>query len=155
MKLILVRHGQALNGAVDDERKLSELGIEQINQAAEFLRQRNISVDQTFHSGKKRAQQTAQIIQDNISPNVKMDTLEILKPNAPPKELINYLSKLSDSSLMVGHLPHVRDFVYELLGQNDMRILQDIPFNPGTTLVLNSDDMVDWRIEAYFDPELV
>lgn len=153
MHIIFVRHGEALNAYDDNERVLSEVGIQQVAQVAEFLSQGSVRVGQAFYSGKQRAKQTADIILNKIAPEMKANILEDLKPSSPPAILINQLGSWQTDTLLVGHLPHIQEFVEALVSQQDSKIMQAIRYVPGTTIILFTEDWVEWRIADYFEPE--
>ncbi|MCS5708414.1 phosphohistidine phosphatase SixA [Candidatus Berkiella cookevillensis] len=153
MKVILVRHGEAVEGAVDALRHLTEHGEEQIQTIADYLSKNAISFSKCYYSGRERTKQTAKIICEQISPHTKLEILTLLEPNANPQALINRLSHFNEDILLVGHLPHVQDFVSELLSQNEMRDLNKIIFHPGSMLILSTEDHVNWHIEHYLNPD--
>ena len=155
MKLILVRHGQANEGFADDERTLTELGVQQIKNVAQALAGQKVKVAHVYHSGKMRAQQTAEILQQDIAPSCPITVLELLKPDSKPTALVDRLVEFDESSLMVGHLPHIREFAFELLGFQNTRALEQLAFNPGTVIIFSSDDSITWELDQCFEPEIV
>ena len=72
MKLYLVQHAKAASKETDPERSLTEEGLRDIRKVAEFIKPLDLSVDYLWHSGKNRAQQTAEILADvvKVSTNV-------------------------------------------------------------------------------------
>ena len=68
MPLYLVQHGLALPKDIDSERGLSEDGFADVRRIAETAKHYNVQVSQIFHSGKKRAKQTADIIAEALTP---------------------------------------------------------------------------------------
>ena len=155
MKLILVRHGQAFEGIEDDERTLTELGVKQIENVAHALMSQRVSVAHVYHSGKMRAQQTAKILQQSLAPGCPISILELLKPSSRPTALVDYLVEIDESSLMVGHLPHIREFAFELLGFQNTRTLEQLAFNPGTVILFSSDDNITWTLDQCLEPEII
>lgn len=153
MRVILVRHGEAVDGPVDALRHLTEHGKHQIQKVADYLSKNAITFTKCYYSGRERTKQTANIICERISPQTDLEILALLEPNANPYELINVLSHFNEDTLLVGHLPHVQDFVSELLSQNAMRDLSKIIFYPGSMLILSSEDHVNWLIEQYLNPD--
>lgn len=67
MRLYLVQHGEAQPENVDPQRHLTEQGQRAVQKVAEFLRPLSLSVSAIWHSGKPRAQQTAEILSRAIS----------------------------------------------------------------------------------------
>lgn len=62
MKLYLVQHGEALSKEQDTKRSLSEQGRREVERMANFLATAGVRVARICHSGKLRAQQTAEIL---------------------------------------------------------------------------------------------
>ena len=60
--LYLVQHGEAVPDDVDPARPLSQAGKKDVERLAEFLARRKLAVSRILHSGKLRAQQTAELI---------------------------------------------------------------------------------------------
>ena len=60
MKLYLVQHGEACAEDVDPERPLTAQGRADVERLAAFLQQAGIQVGRVIHSGKLRAEQTAE-----------------------------------------------------------------------------------------------
>ena len=62
MKLYLVQHAQAASEDADPQRGLTEEGRSEIERIAGFIKPLNLQVEYLWHSGKKRAEQTAQVL---------------------------------------------------------------------------------------------
>jgi len=68
MALYLVQHGQSIPKDVDAARPLSEEGRETVARIAGVAAGYNVHVSRIRHSGKTRAQQTAEIMASQINP---------------------------------------------------------------------------------------
>src|SRR5438094_7331416 len=66
MQLYLVQHGECKTEEEDPERRLTTNGIGEVQKSAEFLRAAGVHTDVIWHSGKARAQQTAEILADAV-----------------------------------------------------------------------------------------
>jgi len=66
MKLFLIRHGNATNKAFSIGKPLSDMGIAEVQVLAKNIKKTDFLVEQIFHSGKLRAEQTAEIIQNYL-----------------------------------------------------------------------------------------
>src|SRR5437588_11714103 len=64
MQIYLVQHGESQPEEIDPERKLTESGAHAVQKVANFLRTSSggVQVDVIWHSGKARAQQTAELL---------------------------------------------------------------------------------------------
>lgn len=155
MYLIIIRHGQAHDGEEDDFRQLTELGREQIKEAGLWLK-KNLDmfndISEIYHSGKLRAEQTAIILKEILELTTSLVPLEILQPNVSPGALIDKLHEMNNNAIMVGHLPHVRDFAYEILGFQNTQLIDKMMFHTGTVVVLRRAENYDWRVEDCFEP---
>ena len=105
MLLALVRHGKAAEAAEDALRPLSEHGIEQVHQLATALRAQDYNFNLIFHSGLLRAEQTALGLQQNAFPKAIVHQKNALRPESRPSEMLNELLGISQSLILVGHMP--------------------------------------------------
>ncbi len=111
MSMYFVQHGLAVDKAENPSRPLSEEGRLYVNKVASHLAGLNLSVNQIFHSGKDRAEQTARLFAEalNIS---QINSHQYLNPNDDVNQIIPLLE---DNSMYVGHLPHMEKLVSKLL----------------------------------------
>ena len=69
MRLYLVQHAEAKSEAEDPTRPLTEKGLADIKRVARHLKEHaNIKVAEINHSGKTRAEQTAQVLAEALAP---------------------------------------------------------------------------------------
>ena len=61
MALLLVQHGKNLSKEEDPEKGLSTEGRKDVKQTAGWLKSFEVSVNEIWHSGLKRARETAEI----------------------------------------------------------------------------------------------
>ncbi len=66
MRIYLVQHGEAVAKDVDPERPLSEQGHNDVEKIATFLGNTQLGMERILHSGKLRAEQTAEIFADKL-----------------------------------------------------------------------------------------
>jgi phosphohistidine phosphatase len=152
MKIYLLRHGDSAPFGVDNERPLSERGIEEINRLAEFIAKRNIHVSAIFHSEKSRARETAAIIATAISSETEPETLAELDPLSPVQPVIKMINSLKGEALFVGHMPFMGVLVSELTTRTQN---QDIAlFKTGTMVCLEKVDSSRWVIRWMLNPGL-
>jgi phosphohistidine phosphatase len=118
MEMVLFRHGIAIDRADpkcpdEAERFLTPRGIRRTRRAARGLRKLGIACDLVLASPYRRAQQTAEIALDalGLGPDGLLTREEIL-PMAPPQRLLATLPEYEGRSLLiVGHAPHLDDFL--------------------------------------------
>ncbi|RMH15322.1 MAG: phosphohistidine phosphatase SixA [Gammaproteobacteria bacterium] len=112
MKIYLAQHGLALNKALDPLRPLSPEGIEQSSLMAEWLRQQKILIRNICHSGKLRAEQTADI----FSRTLKTEDCKAISGLDPTDDPAIIADNLLEDTLYVGHLPHLARLTDHLIG---------------------------------------
>ena len=150
MKLYLMRHGEACDPKQDPQRGLTENGKTNIQKLAKHLLAENISFQQVIHSPKKRARQTAEIMQQVLSPAAEMTEVEYIQPNDDPQQLANDIYGWDRDTLVVSHLPYVPNLLTLLTGKD--AYLTPITFETGTIICLESDEHSDWNITWHSAP---
>ena len=80
MAIYLVQHGKSLSKEQDLQQGLSEKGRQYSVRIAEVAKMYQIRVSRILHSGKKRADQTAQIFHDHLNPKSQSLPLTALPP---------------------------------------------------------------------------
>lgn len=152
MKLYLVRHGEAKPAEIDPSRGLTAKGIQDVTKVAEFLSNARFALNEIFHSGKTRAQQTASILADHIAVQRGVFDAEGLSPNDDPSIWAARLSGLSDDTMLVGHLPHLARLATRLLSDDPKS--PSIVFRSASVLCL-SRSHVGWSIEWMIIPDIL
>ena len=150
-----MRHGEAAFKEDDPAQGLTQEGKRAIEQLAEKLAQkssqnpteREISIEQVFHSEKARAQQTAAIMASIIAPGVTPLYRENLKPNDDPKDLLPDIEKWTQDTLITSHLPFIPSLLSLLTSDQ-----QPVRFDPGTIVCLSKNNS-EWHVEWVSRPE--
>jgi phosphohistidine phosphatase len=109
--LWLLRHADAAEGAPDDERPLTERGIQQAEAAGQALKQLGVKLDACLSSPKLRALQTAQLACAPLGVEVTVDRRLAGEPFD-----INDLVAGFDDVLLVGHDPSFTLTLHDLTG---------------------------------------
>ena len=152
MKLYLVRHGEAKPAEIDPSRGLTAKGIQDVTKIAEFLSNARLEVNEIFHSGKARAQQTASILADHITVRHAVFDAEGLSPNDDPSIWAARLSRLTEDTMLVGHLPHLAKLATRLLSDDPNS--PSIVFRPAGVLCL-SRSQEGWSLEWMVIPDIL
>lgn len=143
------QHGLALNKAENAARPLSSDGIRQTQTIADQLKTSCIPVSKIFHSGKLRAQQTAEIFATTLitpaptmlSGMLPMDDYKILKD-----------SLNTDQALYVGHLPHLNKVISSLVTETTAK--QIVQFkNSGIICLTNNNNT--YSVSWYLTPQII
>jgi phosphohistidine phosphatase len=133
MDIYLVQHGKALSKEEDPQRPLSDEGRALTEKMADYLAERIDSlidhpITHVSHSGKLRAQQTAEILIQSLCPTITPTVQENMDPNDEPQIIYNQLTAGRDrpgAILLVGHLPHLACLAGLLLaGDGDQSPIQ-------------------------------
>ena len=152
MKLYLVQHGEACSKDIDPERPLSEKGRIDIDNMASFLKHAGIQVQRIIHSGKLRAQQTAEQLATAIAPEIEPETSGLINPNDNPNALDWQSESWDQDTLIVGHLPYMSKLVSHLLIEEDKPL---VAFQPGSVCCLEKINDEKWSLNWMLRPELL
>jgi phosphohistidine phosphatase len=105
MNLLLVQHGQAKREAEDPARPLTDAGAEAAEKVAKWLAASGVEVAEIRHSGKRRAEQTASIFAEHLSPQRGVRATTGLKPMDDVRAVAEELKEHEGSLMLVCHLP--------------------------------------------------
>ena len=137
-----MRHGEALSPQIDPERGLSDSGKLKIQAVAAHLKKSDISFQHIFHSKKKRARETAEIMARTLSPNVELKIHDYIKPEDDPSIILSEINRWTEDTLIASHLPFVPNLITQLTGED--AYLTKITFETGTIVCLEKDK--SWKI---------
>jgi phosphohistidine phosphatase len=150
MAVYLVQHGEALPEAQDPERSLSETGHSETRRIAEVAASYRVQVARIEHSGKKRAQQTAQILADALHPAGGVGERQGLSPKDDVRPVATSLDA-SSNVMLVGHLPFMERLVGQVVvGDPDRRLFK---FQGGGIVCLDRDE-AGWYIRWTLSPRI-
>lgn len=102
-RLYLVRHGEAKPKEEDPERGLTDAGRAEVTRMAAWAASAGIQVDETRHSGKLRAQQTAEIFAEHLGKQAVATAG--LSPNDDVVDVHKAIESEHGDVMLVGHLP--------------------------------------------------
>ena len=104
-KLYLVQHGEAKSKTEDPQRPLTERGRDDVAGVAAFAARTGLQVRQIRHSGKRRAEETASILAERLSPVEGVVAISGLAPRDDVRPVAEALSSETRPVMLVGHLP--------------------------------------------------
>ena len=145
MKLYLMRHGEALSPQVDPERGLTDNGKLKIESVAKYLQQQGLMFQQVYHSKKKRAHQTAEIMTRLISPEITPAIHQNITPNDDPNLILSEINSWNEDTLITSHLPFIPNLMTLLTGKD--AFITPITFETGTIICLQKNNNVNWTLE--------
>ena len=151
MNLYLVQHGDAVSKETDPERPLSPEGIKAVETMARQMQSMHVQINEIFHSGKLRAQQTAQIFADALMDGGEIDTLEGIEPNDNIIDFLASMSELDPETMIVGHLPFMAKLVSFLVTAKEEPAI--VAYEPGSVVHLERNQETLWHIDWMLRPD--
>jgi phosphohistidine phosphatase len=153
MKLYLVQHGEAVSKQEDPARPLSEQGMQDVQAVAAFLGDAGIKLVRVWHSGKRRAEQTAEILARVVLSGGRAEVIEGISPNDPVGEFATDADVWEEDTLVAGHLPFMSRLVSLLTtGETDPGLVQ---YQPGSLVCLERVDAEQWVILWMIRPDML
>ena len=123
MRLYIVRHAiaspQGTPGIQDDDRSLTEEGINKMRQAAAGLRGLEYIPELILSSPLIRARQTADILLEAFGKGTELKILPALAPSGTRRALYQSMAsyeKKLNSLMLVGHQPSLGEVAGEIIG---------------------------------------
>lgn len=156
MRLYLMRHAEAEPEAAvesDSKRQLTDYGQEQVRSMGSFLSNYGLQVSHLFHSGKVRAQQTAELLSQKLTLADEIQIDPGLTGENGLTPIVEKINSCKENTLFVSHLPFISRLLSRLLiSDPDINLIN---FMPGTLVALEQVDGVRWRIKWCLNPALV
>ncbi len=153
MELYLVQHGEATPKEVDPARPLTERGQVEVRRVAHAAHVAGVTVSTIYHSGKLRAQQTAEILAKELHVAEAPSSLEGLSPNDDPDIVGRALDSLRPPVMLVGHLPHMSRLCSLLVVGDPEQ--HPVRFRMGGIVCLVKDGSGVWCVGWMLTPEIV
>ena len=107
----LLRHAEAADGAPDEDRTLTEAGVQQARAAGAALRRLGVRLDVCLTSPKRRARQTAELACQGLGVTVSVEPRLAGEPFEIPA-----LAAGLDDVLLVGHDPSFSMSLHDFTG---------------------------------------
>ena len=148
-RIYFAQHGLALSKEEDLSRPLSATGIKQTTDIAEQLISSKIQISDIYHSGKLRAQQTAEIFASSLNVSSIL-TSDYLSPNDGVEMLAENLN--INNALYVGHLPHLEKLISYLVTKHITT--EVLNFSNSAIVCLEKNDNA-YTIQWYLTHELL
>jgi phosphohistidine phosphatase len=150
----LVQHGEAVSEEVDPRRPLSERGRREVERVARLLARAGFKPARILHSGKLRAQQTAEILARELGVE-RVEAAQGLAPLDDPKPWFEELGRISEDTVIVGHLPFLAKLAGLMLaGSSDA---EPVRFRYGGIFCFERDEKgwhLVWAVTPDIAPEL-
>ena len=153
MKMYLVQHGAAAAKDVDPERPLTAAGRDDVQRVATAMKRAGVSVEKVIHSGKLRAQQTAEILADELAPGIDPGTSDRIDPLDDPAGFDWQGACGGADTMLVGHLPFMAKLVALLAAGDAERA--PVAYQPGSVVCLEANADNGWQIAWMLRPEML
>jgi phosphohistidine phosphatase len=154
MYLYLVQHAEAKNEIEDSQKSLTEKGIKDLENIGSFIAEHiNIHVDTIIHSGKKRAEQTAEILAKYLNLKDQPKQAAGLNPLDDPEIWVNKLNVAKEDTMIVGHLPFLNKLSDIFLCHYENKDI--IEFSKGGIVCIERFDEDLWSIRWMITPEIL
>jgi phosphohistidine phosphatase len=153
MYLYLIQHAEAAAKEVDPQRGLTASGRAAAKRAAAFFKQQQPEIHVIWHSGKKRAEQTASILAEALDLRQRVMVHTGLAPNDDVRSVREKLEKTDQNNIcIVGHLPHLSRLAAALLSAGSGT--DPVRFRPGGIVcLLREEDR--WQVAWAVIPEIL
>ena len=152
MKLYLVRHGEAKNKSEDPQRSLTDRGREEVTRVAAYTLSSGMRVVQIRHSGKRRAEETAIILGEHLSPSEGVISVPGLAPNDDVRPMIDILNRQTQPLMLVSHLPFLGRLASQLVSGNPNASV--VQFQAGGVVALVRENG-DWTLNWVISPDQI
>jgi phosphohistidine phosphatase len=134
----LVRHGEAKRKEEDPQRSLTAAGADDVARMAVWAASVGIHVAAIQHSGKLRAQQTAEFFADHLPEAPVPHAVSGIAPNDDIEPVAKQLQSEGGRIMLVGHLPFLERLASLLLdGDADASV---VSLDAGALLALAKDE---------------
>ena len=153
MRVYLVQHGQSKSEEEDPQRRLTDRGIGEVQNISDFLRPLKLGVDAVWHSGKTRAQQTAELLAENVSARNCVVKREGLGPKDEVATTKQALEKAAGDVMIVGHLPFLGKLVGLLVTGSEANEIVEFQF--GSVVCIERRDDGKWKVAWMITPTLL
>ena len=151
MNLYILQHGEAVPKEIDPERPLSEHGNRDIRILALHMQNMDVQLGNVFHSGKLRAEQSARLIAETLSPEILPVKTEGLNPNDDPAVIIGDIEQMNENILIASHMPFVSRLCSTLLTGTTEAEFASVP---GTLFCLEKMEG-KWRLAYMLRPDFL
>jgi phosphohistidine phosphatase len=155
MELYLMQHGLAEAAEVDPRRPLTAVGAAEVDSVGRLAGVAGVGLDEIWHSGKLRAQQTAQRLAVAIGGDPLVATRGGLEPDSDPAPIAGWVRGIARPRrvAIVGHLPFLSKLSAVLTGGDPFR--GPIGFRNAGLVRMVRGDAGRFEIDWVITPELV
>ena len=153
MRVYLVQHGESRPEEEDPQRRLTDEGVRNVEKVARFLRPLGLKLETIWHSGKDRAQQTAEIFAGAVDASHGMLQHNGLAPKDPVAPVKQAIEQSPGDLMIVGHLPFLGKLTALLVENNEETEI--VAFKFGCVVCVERIEDGRWKVAWMIVPALV
>jgi phosphohistidine phosphatase len=158
LDVYLIQHAESKSKEEDPARPLTDRGKISVENVGAQLVRLGISFDRVFHSGKLRAQRTAEILGGALKINDKVEAHTGLDPMDPVDPILRWLSEQAERGLksiaIVGHLPFLDRLASILVTGNESAGVIAFQY-AGVVRLVPEGQGEGYRVRWVLAPELI
>ena len=151
MRLYLVQHGEAKSEAEDPDRSLTNSGEEETRKISDAVKRLGIRPSRIYHSGKKRAEQTAGIIAGALDLSAQVG--QGLNPSDDVHPWVERISGEAEDLMIVGHLPFLEKLASFLVCGDERA--KAVVFQYSAIVCLERKESARWAVDRVIKPEMI
>ncbi len=151
VRLYLMQHGEARSEAEDPERSLTVRGEEETSEISSAAKRLGIRPSRIYHSGKRRAEQTAGIVAKALGLSAQVG--QGLNPNDDVRPWVERISREAEDLMVVGHLPFLEKLASFLVCGDEGS--KAVLFRYSAILCLEKKEPGRWAVDWLLKPEMV
>lgn len=152
MKLLLVQHGKSFSREQDPERGLTTEGSNEAEQIAKQLSRAGVSLDAILHSGKLRAQQTAEIFATALQSSQGIQEIAGINPNDDVQAFATNIPAV-ETVMVIGHLPFMENLCTLLMTGKSEPVA--VKFQNAGVVCLESTAESNWQLHWMIVPDMM
>jgi phosphohistidine phosphatase len=150
VEVYLVQHAEATSKEENPLRPITEAGRQATADVAIVAAKLGLAVQQIRHSGKLRAEQTANVLAEALSPPDGVVQMDGLAPRDDVAPVADELARTFQPVMLVGHLPFMERLAGALLtGDPEQRVVK---FTKAAIVCLSLDTR--WQVPWILTPEM-
>jgi phosphohistidine phosphatase len=150
VKLYLVQHAEAMSKKENADRPITGAGRQATADVASMAAKLGLDLRQIRHSGKTRAEETAQILAEALAPPDGVIAVEGLGPLDDVEPVAVELAGHTEPVMLVGHLPFMERLASLLLTGDAERPV--VRFTNAGIVCLSGDNQ--WQVLWIITPEI-
>ena len=154
MKIFLVQHGLSHAEKDDPQKGLTDQAMQDVDKMARFIGQMDHQYEAIFHSGKKRALQTAQILGKHLKHELGVHETDFLGPTDDVDVWLNRILCTDGDPVLVGHLPFLNKLASRLVAQDENKQILFFQ-NGGMVCLEDTNDNENFSVRWAITPDMI